>query len=175
MRKGDWIQTYTGKKFYPLDPRPEDVCLLDIAHALSLTCRYNGHCNVFYSVAEHSFRMSVADIPGCPKWKLLHDAAEAYVSDVPRPIKPMLSEYRDLENAVMKVIAHKYDLRECDQGLIKAADMVMLATEKRDVVNASPPWSLHLPAPLPDKINPMRPQVAEWLFLRRAVRLGIYD
>lgn len=53
MRKGDWILTFTGRRFYPLDPRPEDVCLEDIAHALSLICRYNGHSRFFYSVAEH--------------------------------------------------------------------------------------------------------------------------
>lgn len=57
-RRGDWIQTFTGRRFWPLDPRPEDVCIEDIAHALSLKCRFGGHCTRFYSVAEHSVHVS---------------------------------------------------------------------------------------------------------------------
>jgi hypothetical protein len=119
--------------------------------------------------------MSVADLPGDAKWRLLHDAAEAYVSDVPRPVKPMLAEYRVIENGVMAVIAEKYKLPECDQELIKMADMVMLATEKRDIISADPPWGLPLPSPLPEIIRPLSPEVAEGWFLRVAFRLGIYD
>ena len=57
-RKGDWMQTYTGRQFWPIDPRANEVHIEDIAHALSMMCRYNGHCRTFYSVAEHSVLVS---------------------------------------------------------------------------------------------------------------------
>ena len=83
-----WIETYTGRKFFPLNPRARDLCIEDIAHALAMTCRYNGHCSEFYSVAQHS--CIVSDL--CEeRWKmagLMHDAAEAYLGDVVSPVKP---------------------------------------------------------------------------------------
>src|SRR3990167_8105269 len=88
-RTGDWIQTYMGSAFYPLDPRPEDVDIRDIAHSLSLMCRFNGHCTKFYSVAEHSLHV-VEGVAFTTNWNtfemrraLLHDSAETYLSDVP--------------------------------------------------------------------------------------------
>lgn len=83
----NWIMTHTGKKFRPFSPRIEDIDIEDIAHALSNLCRFNGHTSKFYSVAEHSILVSEL----CPdelKLKgLLHDAAEAYLGDVPSPLK----------------------------------------------------------------------------------------
>ncbi len=172
--RGDWIQTYTGKKFYPLDPRPEDVCIEDIAHALSLICRYNGHSRVFYSVAEHSYRMSLAEIRGNPKWFLMHDAAEAFLSDVPRPIKPMLPEFAQIEKSILKVIGEKFNLGEFDEAEILNADLIMLATEKRDVLVFNHiNWNVKLPQPLEDIICPIHPRITESLFLLRARTLGI--
>jgi hypothetical protein len=171
--KGDWIQTYTGKKFYPLDPRPDDICLEDIAHALAHTCRYNGHSRVFYSVAEHCVRMSVANLPGDSRWLLMHDSAEAYLSDVPSPIKPMLPEFKVIENSILEVIGEKYKLGVPNHQHIKLGDMVMLATEKRDVLPAGPEWGLVLPEPLLNKIYPWPPEVAENLFLNTAKELEI--
>jgi hypothetical protein len=89
-RKGSWQQTFTGRQFWPCDPRPEDVCLEDIAHHLALMCRFGGACRVFYSVAEHSVRVAElvwdrtngdreAALAG-----LLHDASEAYLVDIPK-------------------------------------------------------------------------------------------
>ena len=57
-RRGDWMQTHSGLRFYPLDPRPEDIRIEDIAHALPMICRFNGHCSRFYSVAEHSLNVA---------------------------------------------------------------------------------------------------------------------
>jgi hypothetical protein len=173
MDRGDWIQTYTGKKFYPLDPRLEDICIEDIAHSLANTCRYNGHSRVFYSVAEHSVRMAFAMLPGCPKWRLLHDAAEAYTSDVPRPVKPMLKEFKNIENSILKVVAEKFNLGNCDYDAIHHADAVLLSTEKRDVLNSPVEWELELPEPLDIRIHPWPPSVAEELFLTCAKELGI--
>jgi len=131
-RKGDWIQTYTGKQFWPLDPRPEDVDIDDIAQALSNLCRYAGHVREFYSVAEHSCLLAWAlrrdgydrDVQ---RWALMHDAPEAYIVDVPRPIKRFIPGYKEIESRVEKAVAehfglpleipkivHEYDLRICN-------------------------------------------------------------
>jgi hypothetical protein len=174
--RGDWLQTYTGKKFHPLDPRPEDICIEDIAHALALICRYNGHCKFPYSVAQHSLLMSwwgkINDIDR--RWLLLHDAAEAYISDVPSPIKPMLSEFSRIEHNIMEVIAAKFELGKPDMNFIKFADLAMLATEKRDVLNpGGPAWGIWLPEPAACKIHQWPWWEAEWQFLRESWELGI--
>ncbi len=98
-RLGDWIQTASGGSFFPLDPRPEEVDIDDIATALSRMNRYNGHFSDkfdFYSVAEHSILLAqyVQERTGSAThamWALLHDAAEAYTSDVPRPLKRQIA------------------------------------------------------------------------------------
>lgn len=85
--RSDWMQTYTGRVFWPLEPRPEDVDIVDIAHALANLCRYGGHSKVFYSVAHHSVLVSQIVPPADALWGLMHDSAEAYVIDLIRPIK----------------------------------------------------------------------------------------
>lgn len=93
-RIGDWIKTVTGRKFYPLDPRFQEVNIEDVAHALSMKVRFNGHVQRYYSVAQHSVHVSRILERWHPKrrdlamWGLLHDAAEAYLADIPRPMKP---------------------------------------------------------------------------------------
>ena len=79
-RRGDWIQTYLGIQFWPLDPRPEEVMLFDIAHSLSNMCRFTGHCREFYSVAQHSVIVSQNVPREDAAWGLLHDASEAYMT-----------------------------------------------------------------------------------------------
>jgi len=109
-RKGDWMQTYTGRQFWPVDPRPDEIFIEDIAHALSLACRYAGHCISFYSVAEHSVLVA-RNLPDHLKlWGLLHDASEAYLVDVPRPLKPFLSGYRELEDRAMEAVCKRFGL-----------------------------------------------------------------
>ena len=106
-RVGDWIQTYTGKQFWPIDPRACEITIEDIAHALSLQCRFSGHCREFYSVAQHSCLVSSYCIDEDAGWGLLHDAAEAYLVDLPRPIKRFSSlgvEYRKAEERVMAAV-----------------------------------------------------------------------
>ncbi len=92
-----WIQTFTGRRFWPLGARAGDVDVRDIAHALALKCRFNGHCRVFYSVAEHSVRVSrVMEVGGrkMAMWGLMHDAAEAYLADLGGPIKKAFHVHR---------------------------------------------------------------------------------
>ena len=111
-RKGDWMQTYTGRQFWPLDPRPEEVVIEDIARALSMQCRFAGHCAKFYSVADHSVRVSMlADENSTLALAgLLHDAAEAYVVDVPRPLKRFLPGYKEIEREVARAIEKRFGL-----------------------------------------------------------------
>jgi hypothetical protein len=169
-RKGDWIQTYTGVIFYPLDPRPEEIRIEDIAHALSNQCRFAGHCREFYSVAEHSVRVSIALGPRLALWGLLHDAAEAYLVDLPRPIKRYAefgTLYQAIENNLMLCVCDKFGITRNMPPAVKRMDTRLLVTEKRDLMNACPkPWE-DTEEPLPDPIWPMAPHVAERLFLHQ--------
>ena len=131
-RIGDWIQTFTGKRFYPLDPREEDIDIRDIAHALSMQCRYAGHCLRFYSVAEHSVLLSRFLRPEgrmLARWALLHDASEAYILDVPRPLKPFLTNYRGIEATIMDMVAKRFGLYSAMPSELKRADDRILADE----------------------------------------------
>lgn len=147
-RKGDWMQTYTGRQFWPLDPRPEEIYIEDIAHSLSNMCRFLGHCKNFYSVAEHSVRVSwyIKDAGGTLLDQyagLLHDASEAYLVDVPRPVKPYLTNYKELELNMEKCIETKFNLQGANWELVKKGDNVLCATEKRDLMpNAPVRWTL---------------------------------
>lgn len=135
IRQGDWIQTYTGKQYWPIDPKPEDVNIEDIAHALSMLCRFGGHCLKFYSVAEHSVHIARwlyprhgAHVALCG---LMHDATEAYVTDVPRPLKPFLMGYKQIEKDNWLAIASAFGLPATLPPAVKDADTRALAEEAR--------------------------------------------
>lgn len=127
-----YIATHSGI-FYPFDMKPEDVNVEDIAHALSLLCRYNGHCKEFYSVAQHSVLVAQL-VPEHLKLKaLLHDASEAYISDVPKPIKRRLPDVEALENNISDTIFAAFDLSAELEPEIKRADLIMLLTESEQL------------------------------------------
>ena len=135
-----WIQTFTGKKFWPVNPQPEDVDIIDIAHALSLTNRFSGHTAFPYSVAQHCVLMaSYATNAGHDKETclqvLLHDAAEAYLPDVTRPVKPFLTGFRDIEYWVHHAICTKFGLpcpgSAATLNLIKELDIRILVDERK--------------------------------------------
>lgn len=132
--KWGYMQTYTGLRFDPANPQPDQICMEDIATALSRESRYAGHTKHFYSVAQHS--LMVCDlVPDLHKlWGLLHDAAEAYLKDLPYPVKKLVPEYKHLEDKVLRVITHKYGLRWPMPHVIKQADLIALATERRDLI-----------------------------------------
>ena len=90
--KDRYLSTYTGKKFYPYDPRPEQICIEDIAHGLSMLCRFAGQCRFFFSVAEHSIAVAHLLPANLKLFGLLHDASEAYLADLPRPVKAGLPD-----------------------------------------------------------------------------------
>lgn len=173
-RRGDPLLTFTGRNFWPMDPRADEVCIKDIAHALSLQCRFAGHCREFYSVADHSVRVSYVVPPHLAMAGLLHDASEAYLVDVPRPVKRHLRDYDGIEGLVMQAIWERFPDEPSwgDWQNIHVADNVLLATEARDLMATPPaPWA-PLPEPLPEHIVPMSPKDAEMWFLRRFRELG---
>lgn len=165
---GHWVTTYTGKKLHFLDPQSEEIDIVDIAHALSLTCRFGGQCRVFYSVAEHSIRMAEIVPVEHKLHALLHDASEAYLPDLPRPMKASLPSFKGMEVIILQAIFNKFlylpDTQKPNSKLIKEADNILLATEARDLMDNMDDWA-PLPKPLSDIIYPMRPARAEELFL----------
>jgi len=165
----EWIQTYTGRQFWPLEPQTEDIVIEDIAHALSMKCRYAGHTLEFYSVAQHSVIVSQIVPPTDALWGLMHDAAEAYLPDVCRPIKKSLTGFNALEERLLEVIAVKYGLPPEMPQSIGRADLTMLATEQRDLMAPPPtPWGSTDGVPcLPEIIQPLSPSQAREIFLAR--------
>jgi hypothetical protein len=165
-----WIQTYTGRKFWPLAPRWEDVCIEDIAHALSNMCRYTGHSRVHYSVAQHAVLVSFYVPPAFAFHGLMHDASEAYLPDLASPVKrhPIMAPYRDAEERIMDAIGTAFRMsRPLEPPEVKLADGRMLATEARDLLAVmNPDWSIPF-EPYPEHIIPMSPSDAKRAFLNR--------
>lgn len=174
-RKGDWIQTYTQRQFWPLDPRPEDVALEDIAHALALTCRFGGHCNTFYSVAQHSVFVSELVRVSESLVGLLHDAPEAYLGDIVRPLKISLPDFNAIEEGVKKAVFQHFGIGDYDGGELKRADNVALFTEFRDLMGKPPEiWkdaAQYFPLLPEQKIVALGPEEGERLFLERYEQL----
>lgn len=162
-----YISTYLGNRFYPLLGKIESIDIEDIAHGLAYQCRFNGQTKSFYSVAQHS--LLVADmLPDTLKLAgLLHDAAEAYVGDMVKPLKLFIPEYEKIEKQVTCEIMRFFNLEDCHQPEIKKADMVLLATEKRDLMpNSTEPWkAIAGYEELTEKIVPMQPEEAKAEFL----------
>jgi hypothetical protein len=170
-RAGDWIQTWSGQAFWPVDPHAEDVLIEDIAHALSHLCRYSGHCLQFYSVAEHSVLLSRAVPPEDALWALLHDASEAYLVDVPRPIKPYLGGYLEAEARIMAAVCERFGLPPEMPASVKAADYAILTDERMQNMAAPPVrWSTD-GEPLGVTLQLWSPVVARAEFRRRFAEL----
>lgn len=136
VRKGGWIYTNSGRQFYPLDPRPGDIDINDIAHSLANQCRFSGHCRKHYSVAQHSVLVSMLCDPQDALWGLLHDASEAYLIDVPSPLKklPEFLFYREAEARLMAMVCDVFGLNRDEPPSVKIADRRMCVTEARDLM-----------------------------------------
>lgn len=106
----DCIRTFTGIYMNVFEPTPEMICIEDIAHSLSMQCRFGGHLPEFYSVAEHSWHCSLMVANEHKLAALLHDASEAYLLDIPRPIKHRLNNYKKIEDNLMNIIAKNLGL-----------------------------------------------------------------
>lgn len=173
---GAWIETFTGRRFPMLGPCAEDICIEDIAHALSLLARFTGHTREFYSVAEHSVRVSwLCDTDDAP-WGLLHDASEAYLGDMSRPLKHCTeigAHYREIESRVMAAICERFGLSGEMPESVHRADCALLLAEKRDLMTATTwddlaKWEIRCGSTRHDaRIDPMPARYAEGLFMSR--------
>lgn len=169
----DRMITASGRLIHLLSIKPEDIFIEDIASALSKLGRFTGHSREFISVAEHSVRVSRLVSEKYALWGLLHDASEAYLGDISRPLKyqPFMKGYRNLEAGLMATICERFNLSPQEPDEVKWADKVICATELRSLFVL--PEGLELSAiPLPDTITPCpSPQDAELWFLHRYYQL----
>jgi hypothetical protein len=186
-KSGGWIQCASGLSFEPLNPRPEDVCINDIAHALSNKCRFTGHTKGMYNVAHHSVLVSrlLGQYGILPLVGLLHDSGEAYLPDIAGPIKSQFyvrdgqgfpktfaeAEY-EVQRAIFEALGIGHLLEYVESEEVKQADLKVLAAEKFDVMGPSTrDWGVMLSAAGIDPIHPWSPEKAELEFLKRYLEL----
>jgi hypothetical protein len=169
-----YVSTFSGNRFYPLEPRIDRVAIEDIAHGLAYQCRFNGQTCEFYSVAQHSLVVASLVPPHMQLAALLHDAAEAYLGDMVKPLKVLLPEFAQIEDKVSLIIATTFGVDFSDYAPIKNADLVALATEKRDLMPHSVERWAYLDdiRALPAPIVPMSPREAKLAFLDEYERLA---
>lgn len=127
--KAGKIKTYSGVEIDLKNPKPDDIKIHDIAHALSNVCRFGGHTKEFYSVALHSVLVTKISPIDIAKEALLHDAAEAYLGDVVKPLKHLLPEYDSIESNFMKAISEKFGLNAQKLNEVKKYDLIALEIE----------------------------------------------
>ncbi len=189
-----WIQTWNGYSFDLLEPRPQDINIEVIAHALSNQCRFGGHCSRFYSVAQHSVWVSHECEPENALWGLLHDATEAYLGDVVSPLKKMreMAGYRDIENKIHQTIAQRFSLPINIPRDVHDADCRVMVTEayqlmqpmnqewqkqieKKEIRQASwAPWYTKLRADSRENSWILTPDEARRAFLERYWQIKVY-
>jgi 5'-deoxynucleotidase YfbR-like HD superfamily hydrolase len=170
------IQSRSGRYINFVDPDQSAFCIHDIAHALSHTCRFGGHTRDFYSVAQHSVLVSYLVPENDQFAALMHDAAEAYVGDVPSPLKQLLPEYKVIEKRIEACLFERFGLYDGMPVSVKKADLIMLATEQRDLMTHNShdlvQWEcIRDIEPARFKIRAQRPEDARKSFLERFERL----
>lgn len=163
------IKLSSGRYFDLAHPESAVFGIEEIAHALSQICRFTGHCREFYSVAQHSVMVSHIVPPEHALAGLLHDAPEAFVGDVAKPLKTMLPDYAEVEAAVEAVVFRRFGLPEKLHACVKVADLVMLRTEQRDLMrDDGVVWrGAEGVRPLALKLVPVGPKEARQAFLAR--------
>lgn len=194
-RAAAFITTSSGRDVFPFAPTAASIDLGDIAHALANKCRWSGHTRVFFSVAQHSVLVSrytsarpylgdrrVEPRPSLPGrlpglrvaklWGLLHDAGEAYLPDIPSPIKAFCPDLVEAEERLLLAIAEAFDLPPEIPASVHAADMVVRSAEARDLMGldvTQAPWNRY--RPFGDGIVALDPPAAERLFFDEFYRL----
>jgi hypothetical protein len=176
MKHLPYIQTATGQRINPFAPAPEEIEIVDIAHALANQCRFAGHSRVFYSVAQHSIHVAEL-LSGRTSdsdtllWGLLHDGAEAYLGDLSHPIKyhsKLGKSYRSAERELQRVICERFRLPYDPPQLLREVDLSLLAVERRQLMGALWPWpQLEHVVAADINIEPLTPQDAKAAFLAR--------
>lgn len=171
------FHTYVGKQFDILKPELDSVVLRDIAHSLSNTCRFNGHCARFYSVAEHSVHVSHLVPKEEALWGLMHDAAEAYTGDMISPMKSLecFAIFRAIERRIEATIFRRFGLLDKHDpyvgipASVSDADLKMVLTEGRVLCPASfEQWDLTTQQPIEHyQLACLPPHEAEQAFMER--------
>jgi len=150
------IRTNSGINFNVFEPTLEMICIEDIAHSLSNQCRFGGHLPEFYSVAQHCLMCSSLVSPKYKLQALLHDASEAYLLDIPTPIKNRLDNYKVIEDRLMILISQKFGFKYPLEPDVKEVDAFMLRFE----------WDqLMMQNPLSKKLTSLPPKYAKNFFL----------
>jgi uncharacterized protein len=181
MSPEPFIQTVTGRRINPFAPDPAAIDIGDIAHALANQCRFGGHCRRFYSVAQHS--CVVADLAAARGadaeavlWALLHDAAEAYLGDLPHPVKhnsELGRIYCEAEQRLQEAILQRFELPPAPPPVIAGIDRAVLASERRALMVAAWDWpELDGVSAAEITIEPWPPPQAAREFLDRYERLN---
>lgn len=146
-----YIETVSGKIVHFLNPDPDSIDINDIAHALSRICRFNGHTREFYSVAEHSWKGATYISDEYKLAMLLHDASEAYLCDIPSPVKDYIPDYKKIEEELSYAICVKFGLPFPNHEIIKYYDLVLLSNEAHHLMHSrGNQWELwkHVKRPL---------------------------
>lgn len=168
---GPFLETHSGIAFHLLAPRPSEVSIDDIAHALSLQCRYNGHTKSFYSVAEHCVHMAHHALGQGAYAQdaldaLMHDATECYIGDMVKPLKNLFPDFERLEARIYQVIAKKFALNPRVPKTVKWYDLGMLHVERAQALNPSEnDWNLPEGPDMQVHIEGWGPAVAKRQFL----------
>jgi hypothetical protein len=172
-----WIQTFDGVKFEPFMPRAEDVNIKDIAHSLAMICRFNGHCQRFYSVAEHCIHISNLVSNEARLFGLMHDAAEAYIGDIARPLKPHMGDIKAIEADIMNAVLIRFNIMPSADIIaeVKEADTRMLKTEQLQIMSPTPDsWGLDDIEPYKLKLKCWEWQEAEDKFLKAFLQQALF-
>lgn len=172
---GGYVTTYSGRRFHILDPQPDEIDIYDIAWALSHVCRFTGHVKYLYTVAQHCVLVSYVCDPTYALQGLLHDASEAFICDVSRPVKYLaqMAGYRDIERVIQRTIYRKFGVSEEEHPSVKLADTRVLFTEKRDLLPVHVKWDWAV-RPLPSKIVPWTCEKVRMMFMQRFLELTDY-
>lgn len=166
------FQTYSGRDYDIINPTSDMIDIKDIAHSLALKCRFNGHCDRFYSVAEHCVVMSMVIDQSAALLALMHDASETYLTDVISPVKRILIGYDELEGKSMNAIYAKFGVLDlCNYAeayhLVKEADIRMRETERIQLMSrCTEPWYPEY-QPYDRKLGCWSPDMAERIFIDR--------
>lgn len=175
--RGPSMQLWDGSYFYLLDPNPEVMTPENIAHALANLCRFTGHCR-FYSVAQHCRHVSFLVPREHAFAGLMHDASEAFIGDLSRPLKDTLDvvspgTIRMIEDRIHAALAKRYGFEFPFHPSVKVADNIAVVTERRDAIDRNrEPWpDMPEPDPMPQAALP--PELAERMWLERFRELTV--
>ena len=165
---GPTITLASGRLFDFLDPHGSDFAIEDVAHGLALVCRYAGQCRDFYSVAEHS--LLVSDVATNHRYEaLLHDAAEAFIGDITRPLKQLLPDYKRIEEAVEDAVIERFGMDRAYRSEVKATDLRVLAAEQMQIMApGTADWAAEAQVePAAITVRFLSPKAAKRQFLKR--------